>query len=117
MECQGKMPRAVTRKAESTDVHVCGGLPRSSVEVSVMGMERRGQRAQPNLKFNSINRDETMNEAAFVITIKLTQSKSEDSCEGRLSSTVLREAQGEVPWAYLLNLKLQINQKGVFFYD
>ena len=34
MECQGKMPRAVTRKAESTDVHVCGGLPRSSVEVS-----------------------------------------------------------------------------------
>ena len=30
MECQGKMPRAVKRKAESTDVHVCGGLPRSS---------------------------------------------------------------------------------------
>lgn len=42
MECQGKMPRAVTRKAESTDVHVCGGLPRSSVELSVMEMERRG---------------------------------------------------------------------------
>lgn len=42
MECQGKMSRAVTRKAESTDVHVCGGLPRSSVEVSVIGMERRG---------------------------------------------------------------------------
>ena len=42
MECQGKMPRAVKRKAESTDVHVCGGLPRSSVEVSVMEMERRG---------------------------------------------------------------------------
>ena len=41
MECQGKMPRAVTRKAESTDVHVCGGLPRSSVEVSVMGMEQQ----------------------------------------------------------------------------
>lgn len=41
MECQGKMPRAVTRKAESNDVHVCGGLPRSSVEVSVMGMEQR----------------------------------------------------------------------------
>ena len=36
------MPKAVTRKAESTDVHVCGGLPRSSVEVSVMEMERRG---------------------------------------------------------------------------
>ena len=45
MECQGKMPRAVTRKAESTDVHVCGGLPRSSVEVSVMGMERRGKQS------------------------------------------------------------------------
>ena len=39
------MPRAVTRKAESTDVHVCGGLPRSSVEVSVMGMERRGEQS------------------------------------------------------------------------
>lgn len=32
---------AVTRKAESTDVHVCGGLARSSVEVSLMDMERR----------------------------------------------------------------------------
>ena len=39
------MLRAVTRKAESTDVHVCGGLPRSSVEVSVMGMERRGEQS------------------------------------------------------------------------
>ena len=39
------MPRAVTRKAESTDVHVCGGLPRSSVEVSVMEMERRGEQS------------------------------------------------------------------------
>ena len=42
MECQGKMSRAVKRKAESTEVHVCGGLPCSSVEVSVMEMERRG---------------------------------------------------------------------------
>ena len=42
MECQGKMPRAVTRKAESTDVHVCGRLSRSSIEVAVMEMERRG---------------------------------------------------------------------------
>ena len=39
MECQGKMSRAVKRKAESTEVHVGGGLPRSSVEVPVMGME------------------------------------------------------------------------------
>lgn len=31
------MPRDVKRKAESTDIFVCGGLPRSSVEVSVMG--------------------------------------------------------------------------------
>ena len=38
MECQGKMLRAVKRKAESTDVHVCGGLPCSSVEVSVMAV-------------------------------------------------------------------------------
>ena len=27
-----------------------------------------------------------------------------EPCEGRLSRTVLREAQGEVPWAYLLTL-------------
>lgn len=33
---------AVARKAESTDDHVCGGLPRSSVEIFVIGMERRG---------------------------------------------------------------------------
>lgn len=36
--------RAVTREAESTDDHVCGGLPRSSVEASVMEVERRRQR-------------------------------------------------------------------------
>ena len=29
-----------------------------------------------------------------------------EPCEGRLSRTVLREAQGEVPWAYLLNSKV-----------
>lgn len=34
--------RAVTREAENTDVHVCGGLPRSSVEALVMRVERRG---------------------------------------------------------------------------
>ena len=45
MECQGKMLRAVKRKAESTEVHVCGGLPCSSVEISVMGMERRGEQS------------------------------------------------------------------------
>ena len=36
-----EMTKAPTRKSESTDVHVCGGLPRSSVEVLVMRMERR----------------------------------------------------------------------------
>ena len=36
-------------KIESTDVQDCGGLPRSSKEVIVMMVERRGQRAQPNL--------------------------------------------------------------------
>lgn len=38
-----------------------------------------------------------------------------EPCEGRLSRTVLREAQGEVPWAYLLDLKLQIYNTGGFF--
>ena len=34
----------LTRETENTEVHVCGGLSRSSDEVSVMDMERRGQR-------------------------------------------------------------------------
>ena len=94
------MPRAVKRKAESTDVHVCGGLPRSSVEVSVMGMERRGgvlsQIQSPTLQIE----DETMNEATFVIIIKLTKSKCEEPCEGRLSSTVPREGWVKIPPPY-----------------
>ena len=40
--------RARTVEVESTDVFVCGGLPRSSGEVPVMGMERRGWRTWPS---------------------------------------------------------------------
>ena len=40
------------RRAEvgSTDVCVCGGLPRSSVETAVMAVERRGQRTAGSLR-------------------------------------------------------------------
>ena len=49
-----------------------------------------------------------MNEAAFVITIKLTQSKSEDSCEGRLSSKVPRERWVKLPSLTRLAYKMLI---------
>ena len=55
MECQGKMPRAVTRKAESIKVSICGGFLRSSVEVLVMRRERRGKRIQRTVLCNLIN--------------------------------------------------------------
>lgn len=38
-----------------------------------------------------------MNEATFVIIIKLTKSKCEEPCEGRLSSTVPREGWVKIP--------------------
>ena len=42
--------------------------------------------------------NEPMNEAAFVIVvIKLTKSKCEEPCEGRLSSTVPREGWVKFP--------------------
>ena len=45
--------------------------------------------------------NEPMNEAAFVIVvIKLTKSKCEEPCEGRLSSTVPRGRVGEIPSTY-----------------
>jgi len=40
---QRERPKAVTPQGLSTDAHVGGGLLRSSEEVPVMGMERRGQ--------------------------------------------------------------------------
>ena len=42
---------------------LCGGQPRSSVEASVMDVERRGLRTWPNSKFNLRIKEETMNEA------------------------------------------------------
>jgi len=41
-----------THKDESTDAAYRGGLPRSSEEVSVMEMERRGWIIQLDLKIN-----------------------------------------------------------------
>ena len=42
---------------------LCGGQPCSSVETSVMEVERRGLRTWPNSKFNLRIKEETMNEA------------------------------------------------------
>ena len=38
-------------EVESTDACVCGGLPRSSGEVAVMAVERRGQRTSGSLNW------------------------------------------------------------------
>lgn len=45
--CEGKTPSGGHRKGESTDAPHGGGTPRSSDEVPVMGMERRGRIIMP----------------------------------------------------------------------
>jgi len=45
-------PKWRTHEGESTDAGHRGGPTRSSVEVSVMGMERRGWIIQPDSKVN-----------------------------------------------------------------
>ena len=42
-DAKGKGTSGFNREAESTDAPERGGLPRSSAEVAVMAMERRGQ--------------------------------------------------------------------------
>jgi hypothetical protein len=42
-DAKGKGASGCNREAESTDASARGGLPRSSAEVVVMAMERRGQ--------------------------------------------------------------------------
>src|SRR5713226_8370260 len=42
-DAKGKSTSGSNRKAESTDAPERGGLPRSSAEVAVMAVERRGQ--------------------------------------------------------------------------
>ena len=37
-----KMPKAEALQGRNTDVSLCGGLTRSSVEIAVMAMKRRG---------------------------------------------------------------------------
>ena len=54
-DVKGKCQRRMTRKAESTDVSICGGFLRSSVEVLVMRMEQREERIQWNVSCNLNN--------------------------------------------------------------
>lgn len=50
-----KCQRRMKREAESIDVPVCDGFLRSSVDIPVMGMERRGKRIQRNVLCNLID--------------------------------------------------------------
>ncbi len=50
-----KCQRRMKREAESIEVPICGGFLRSSVDIPVMGMERRGKRIQPDVSCNLIN--------------------------------------------------------------
>ena len=56
-ECQGKCRKWRTRQ-KCTEVRFCGGLPRSSVEVSVMDMERRGWHTQATVIIQLLNKEE-----------------------------------------------------------
>ena len=57
-DAKGKGPSGANRKAESTDAPERGGLPCSSVEASVMLVERRGQVIAVELGPTGSNRDE-----------------------------------------------------------
>ena len=67
-----------------TEVRFCGGLLRSSVEVSVMDMERRGRHTQATEIIQLLNKEEDMMKEAYAQSIEC-----EEPCEGRLSRTVL----------------------------
>ena len=67
-----------------TEVRFCGGLPRSSVEMSVMDMERRGRHTQATEIIQLLNKEEDMMKEAYTQIIEC-----EEPCEGRLSRTVL----------------------------
>ena len=75
-----------------TEVLFCGGLPRSSAEVSVMDMERRGWHTQATEIIQLLNKEEDMMKEAYAQSIEC-----EEPCEGRLSRTVLWEGEGETP--------------------
>lgn len=55
-QCQGKGTSVKLHKADNTDVPSRDGAARSSVEVAVMVMERRGSVIQPELLVNCHDR-------------------------------------------------------------
>ena len=67
----------------------------SSVEVSVMDMERRGWHTQATGITHLLNKEEDMMKEAYAQSIEC-----EEPCEGRLSRTVLWEGEGETPSLY-----------------
>jgi hypothetical protein len=58
------------QESESTEAKHRGGTTRSSEEVSVMGMERRGRIVQRNSKVNWRNWDEPKESSKFIRTIR-----------------------------------------------
>ena len=68
-----------------------------------MDMERRGWHTQATVIIQLLNKEEGMMKEAkpFVIDYVYAQSvECEESCEGRLSRTVLWEGEGETPSLY-----------------
>ena len=83
-----------SHKDLSTDAEHRGGSARSSDEVSVMEMERRGWHVQNRTLVNH-KWEELMIYANLVIC-----KGDEEPYEVRVSSTVLWETEGEVPSVY-----------------
>ena len=84
-----------------------GNVAVVSFEVSVMDMERRGWHTQATGIIQLLKKEEDMMKEAkpFVIVrppdyVYAQNVECEESCEGRLSRTVLWEGEGETPSLY-----------------
>lgn len=93
-DVKGAIQVGSPHKNLSTEAAHRGGSACSSEEVSVMEMERRGWHVQNRFLVNSW-------EEELIIYANLVLCKGhEEPYEARVSSTVLWEAEGEVPSAY-----------------
>ena len=93
-DAKGKGPSGPNRKAESTDAPERGGLPRSSDEGSVMGLERRGWVIAADLG-QLVRREEP-----FVQWKAAAFARWHEPDDARVSSPDPRGARGESPRAY-----------------
>src|ERR1700674_4255026 len=93
-DAKGKGASGSHREAESTDAPERGGLPRSSAEVAVTAMERRGQVIAVDLG------QPACREELFVQRKAAAFVRGHQPDDARVSSPDLREARGEIPRAY-----------------